>query len=139
MKKEELIILWPFYLSSFLNMALISSYAIIYFMNLNFSFFQISILLALSTFVSVLFDIPTGAIADIYGRKFSVVLAYALLGIITILVPLSTNFYYVAVLFFMLGAVGTLRTGADEAWIISNIKNARKSMLMLHVENCPMN
>ena len=74
------------------------------------------------SFTSLLFEIPTGAIADIYGRKFSVVLAYIFAGIIIILVPLSRNFYYLFFLFLMWGITDTFRTGADEAWVISNLK-----------------
>jgi|TARA_Y100000310_G_C20603010_1_gene774057 MFS family permease len=131
-KRGELGILWPFYLSRFIDasFSLISAYAILYLLDLGFSFFQVSIIFALSPIMSVIFEIPTGAIADIYGRKVSVFLSYLASGIIMLLIPLSSNFYYLAFLFAIWGITQTLSTGAYTAWVIDSLKQKRKSELI---------
>jgi len=47
---------------------------------------------------ALLFEIPTGAIADIYGRKFSVLLRIILQGIIIFFMFVSSDFYIIALL-----------------------------------------
>ena len=130
--KEEFKILWPFYTSDLFNamFALLSSYYVLYLLSIGFSFFQVSILLALTAFISFFFDIPTGAIADVFGRKTSVILSYLTAGILFILVPLSINFWYLFVIFFLLGISQTLSTGADEAWVLGNLKKEKREDLI---------
>jgi len=131
-KKEEFKILWPFYLAEFIDcsFSLITAYFILYFLDIGLSLFQTSIILSISCFTTVLFEIPTGAIADIYGRKFSVILSYLFAALILVLVPLSSNFYYLFFLFLIWGITDTLRSGADEAWVVSNLESKKKSHLI---------
>ena len=79
----ELKILWPFYLEYFISSLLyfMPVFMILYLSRLNFSFTQIGILLAIYPLTSLIFEIPTGAIADLYGRKFSVLFGYFIEGI----------------------------------------------------------
>jgi len=72
--KSELKILWPFYLESFLGTLLfiLIPFEIVYFRSIGLSSTQIGFLIALWPLASLLFEIPTGAVADLYGRKFSV-------------------------------------------------------------------
>ena len=93
-KKDELKYLWPFYLEIFIS-ALLYIYpvfSVVYFMNINLSLLQIGLLLSVSALTSVLFEIPTGAIADIFGRKVSTLIGVFFSAII-IFVPFTKNFY----------------------------------------------
>jgi len=110
--------------------SVLAAYIVIYLMDLDFSFFQISILLSLSYLTSFLFDIPTGAVADIYGRKVSVVLGFLSTGILVMLIPLSQNYYFILFLFALWGVSHTLITGASDAWVIANLKQKRKTALI---------
>jgi len=73
-QKGELKLLWPFYLDAFLSPMLffMPAFVVVYFRDLGFSLFQISLLTMMMPLSMFLFEIPTGAIADLYGRKFSV-------------------------------------------------------------------
>ncbi|MCK4999260.1 MAG: hypothetical protein KAS23_06990, partial [Anaerohalosphaera sp.] len=53
---------------------ILPGFMVVYFTGLNFSMFQISLLIAAWPLATLIFEIPTGAFADIYGRKFSVLL-----------------------------------------------------------------
>ncbi len=129
-KKEELSILWPFYLSIIFNINLTGAYMILYFMKFDFSFFQISFLISLAYLTAVIFDIPTGAVADVYGRKVSVLISYFATAFLFFLIPFIDSYYGFFILFLLMGVSSTLMSGADQAWIVSLLKGKKKPKLI---------
>ncbi|MBI5066015.1 MFS transporter [Candidatus Woesearchaeota archaeon] len=127
-KKDELSLLWPFYLDALLSPMLffMPAFGVVYFTNLGFSLFQVGVFTAFMPLFRMLFEIPTGAIADLYGRKVSVLLSTILeaLGIISIF--FLDNFYLMLVSSAVIGVGSSLRSGAEEAWIIDLIKSKKK-------------
>ncbi|MBI4691787.1 MAG: MFS transporter [Nitrospirae bacterium] len=122
-KKDELRLLWPFYLM----FLLLCSFAVIepiwmIFLRKHFSFSQISLALALQCLAIMLFEVPTGAIADIRGRKVSVILSLALEGFLWIILPFVRLPFSLCLLFFVMGIFRTLGSGADKAWMIDWLK-----------------
>jgi MFS family permease len=73
-QKNELKILSPFYAHSLLfNLSkVIMPFYVLYFLDIGFSFFQIALISSIRSAISLIFEIPTGVIADKYGRKKSV-------------------------------------------------------------------
>ncbi|MCK5473773.1 MAG: MFS transporter [Candidatus Aenigmarchaeota archaeon] len=94
----------------------------VYFLLIGFDYFQNSILFAVWVGSQFLFEIPTGAIADIYGRKLSVFLSYLFCGILAILLAASSSFYILLVLVFLMGGASTLSSGAEMAWMVDHAK-----------------
>lgn len=131
-KSDEWKILWPFYVSRFIFtlFAFIGPFMIIYFYELGFSFKQISIIFSAFLISPILFEIPTGAIADIYGRKFSVILGYFCFAILTLLVFFTQSFTWLLILFFLMGIATTLESGAYESWMVDLLKFKKKSNLI---------
>ncbi|MFH1212214.1 MAG: MFS transporter, partial [Candidatus Woesearchaeota archaeon] len=76
----------------------------------------------------LLFEIPTGAVADIYGRKFSVLLGTIIEGIALISIFFLHNYYALLFAFAMIGLGSTFGSGASEAWIIDLIKKKKKRL-----------
>jgi MFS family permease len=73
--KEEFKIAGFFYLMSalfWIAIGIMGAYWTLYLYNLGISFASISLILLMVPISSLLFEIPTGAIADIFGRKISV-------------------------------------------------------------------
>lgn len=130
-QKGELKLLWPFYLDSLISpmFFLIHAFYIIYFINLGFSMFQIGILISMMPLFAMIFEIPTGAIADIYGRKFSVLLSTIIQGLAIFSIFFSTNFYIIAALLAITGFGVTFGSGAYEAWATDLINKDKKSLL----------
>ncbi len=131
-EKGELKLLWPFYLSKFIKSTLIvwAVFYVIYFNQMGLSFFQISTFLAAYSFLGIIFEIPTGAIADIFGRKFSVVLGLILSSFLFIFMGLFKDYYILLGLWILLGIVTTLNSGADQALVIDHLsKNKRKDLV----------
>ena len=131
-KKDELKLLWPFYfvplvLGIFMFHA---AFMIPYFIGIGLTLTQIGFLMAAAALASLIFEIPTGAIADVFGRKFSVTLGIFLAGISLILIFFIKDFYFLLLIFFLLGFLGTLQSGAYDAWIVDLLKyNKRKKLI----------
>lgn len=118
----------PFYASILISavFSVVSTYLIIYFLQEGITYMQVSILISLSAFTSVLFDVPTGAIADVLGRKYSVIVSYVATALFLALIPLSSNFMYLAAIMFLWGITDTLSTGSYGAWVVDNVKSKKK-------------
>lgn len=131
-KEHELKIFWPFYLSAFIYglLFMFGPYMVIYFLDIGLSFKQIAILTSIYAIAPVIFEVPTGAFSDYFGRKYSVIISFILIGIFTILVSLTNNFYLLALLFLLVSASATLSSGADEAWIVDLLKSKKKKKLL---------
>lgn len=119
-KKDELKNLWPFYTHSLLlNLSkVIMPFYVLYFLSIGFSFFQIALIATVRSIVTLIFEVPTGAIADIYGRKTSVILGYFMMSVSVAAVILTKNFYLLAAIFAMNALFETLVSGADDAWAV---------------------
>lgn len=72
-------------------------------------------------------EVPTGVVADRFSRKWSVVIAYLIMGVSMVLSVATTN-YPVLLAAQALFAVGfTFRSGADVAWLTDEVgHDARK-------------
>ncbi len=74
-------------------------------------------------FAAFIFEVPTGVVADVYGRRLSLVLGSFMVGaafILEGLVPLFWAILFAQVLF---GIGATFRSGAWEAWIADELGN----------------
>jgi MFS family permease len=118
--REEWRLLWPFYLARFMEsaMSLMAPFLVIYLSGLGLSLFQISTLFAANYVASIVFEIPTGAVADIWGRKFSVLARFVVRAAVLISFAFVSNYYVLLALFFIGGVADTLKSGADEAWVV---------------------
>jgi MFS family permease len=86
------------------------------------TFAQIMILQAIFTFSMFLFEIPTGVIADRFGRKTSLILSGLVTGIAALIYASYANFWIFA-LGEVLWAIGsTLASGADSALVYDSLK-----------------
>ena len=128
-KKSDLKIVFPFYLQNFISRLLLFAPAFwVIFMQQYFSLFQIGVFFSLTSLATLIFEVPTGAVADIKGRKFSSLIGYFSLAIIYLLLFLTKGFYNFAILFFLLGVATTFISGAQESWIVDKLKNNHKGI-----------
>ncbi|MFH1802049.1 MAG: MFS transporter [archaeon] len=131
-QKGELKLLWPFYLDSIISPLLYfyPLFLIIYLKDLGFSLFQIGILAySAPATIMLVSEIPTGAIADLYGRKFSVILGNVLTGVFFLLMFFTTNYYALLSLSALIGFSLTFNSGAYEAWATDLIRKNKKNLL----------
>ena len=105
---------------------------VLYFRHYQINLFQIALLAAVFEASILLFEIPTGMVADIFGRRISVILsAFVSLisGLIFIFFPFLTGFIVAEIL----GGLGeTLRSGALEAWLVDSLKHEDREEKQKH-------
>ncbi|MDD5164721.1 MAG: MFS transporter, partial [Patescibacteria group bacterium] len=130
-KKNEIKLLFPFYAHSLIfNLSkVIMPFYVLYFLHIGFNFFQIALISSIRSVVTLIFEIPTGVIADKYGRKNSVILGYLLTAISLALIPVWDKFYIVAIIFAFDALFETLVSGADRAWAVDLMENTDKSLV----------
>jgi len=130
-KRNELRLLWPFYLQSlFLSLSkLIMPFYVLYFLGIGLNFFQIAIIGSVRSIVSILFEAPTGAIADIFGRKTSVILGYLLSSLTLLLIFFAHNFYVIIIIFAFDALFETLVSGADRAWAVDLLESKQSKLV----------
>lgn len=130
-KKGELALLWPFYLEVFVTSLLLfaPAFYVIYFIGLGLSIFQIALLMAVVPLTEILFEIPTGAVADVYGRKVSVITGVLIMAAAFLSMFFVTNYLGMLLLFALMGFGSTFMSGAEEAWVTEHIKNNKKDFL----------
>jgi MFS family permease len=68
-----------------------------------------------------LFEIPTGAAADAYGRRRSIILGFLIQGGATILLGSVPSFAVIAAAWALWGFGYTFQSGAYEAWITDEV------------------
>ncbi|OPJ57831.1 MFS transporter [Clostridium oryzae] len=105
-----------------MQMDITSAIWVLYLAYRGMSLVEIGIIESIYHMTSLLFELPTGAIADIYGKKFSVVLGRVLSIVSCVLMIVSTNFWGFALAFVLTAAGNNLNSGAAEALIYDSLK-----------------
>jgi DHA3 family tetracycline resistance protein-like MFS transporter len=78
-----------------------------------------------------LLEVPTGVFADVRGRRLSVVIGIASLGLAFALMGSSTRFEVILASQFIIGAALTFVSGAQEAWIADEVGVAAANRIYL--------
>jgi MFS family permease len=109
------------------NLRFFEPFLLLYFLEQGLSFFEIGILISIREISTGILEIPTGIVADSYGRRNSMIfsfISYIVSFLIFYFFP-SFTFYIVAMLFFAGGEA--FRTGTHKAMILEylTIKNIK--------------
>lgn len=131
-KKDELKHLGPFYLVSIIGtlFLVIEPIIVVYFGIKGLSFAELSFLMAAMFITPVFFEVPTGVIADIFGRKLSVIMSFLFIALVLLVIPFISNIFILTLLFVFWGMSTTLSSGADQAWIVDNLKKNKREDLI---------
>jgi MFS family permease len=105
--------------------AIIGALALVYFLSLGFNVVSVTTLFAISGIIMMLFEFPTGAIADYDSRKKSLIISYFLFGIAFFGVFLFQNFWLLAISWILGDIAWTFSTGAGSAWLTDALGYAK--------------
>ncbi|MGB9721994.1 MAG: MFS transporter [bacterium] len=108
--------------------SLMAPFWVIYFHSIGLNFEQISLLLVINHLVTVIFEIPTGAIADLFSRKFSVVISLLIAAVSAIGVYFSNSFLILLILYGVSGLGATFSSGAFESWFADSLLDFKKDI-----------
>jgi len=119
---------WKSYVYDFLKAFTLFSGVLIPFYTIwgGITFGQVMILQAIFTFSMFLFEVPTGVIADKFGRKTSLIFSGLVIGIAVIIYASYANFWIFALAEVLFGIGSTLASGADSALLYDSLKQMNK-------------
>ncbi len=80
--------------------------------------------------VVLISESPTGVVADVFSRKWSIVLAWVILGIAQLLTPVSESLILLLLWQGLWGFGYTFQSGADTAWVTDEIGEEDDSLVM---------
>lgn len=87
---------------------------------------QISFLVTFEYMVIMAFELPSGALADLIGRKYTNLIGFLVGTVSYILFPFATQFWHFIVLLFMTGIMASFRSGSEEALLYDTFKQEDK-------------
>lgn len=106
------------------GMAFISTTYVLFLLSRGLNLFEVNLVNVVFFVTLFIFEIPTGAIADIYGRKISTIWSFILLATGTFIYAGAQSFWQCA-LAEAIGAIGkTCITGAFDAWLVDELRLA---------------
>jgi MFS family permease len=82
-------------------------------------------------FVSLVFEIPTGVIADTISRKWSLIIFHVLVGISMVTTGLVTSFPALVATQMLWGIAWTFASGADIAWVTDELRRPERTVAVL--------
>lgn len=108
--------------STFAELLILGPILVLFLVAKGLSFTEIMILQSIAAIAVVLFEVPTGAVADKIGRKESILLGSLLWAVSLGIYVVGTSFpmFILAEVIFSLGA--TFKSGADNALIYDSLK-----------------
>lgn len=108
--------------STFSNLLILGPILTLYYLEKGLSFTQIMVISAVSAIGTVIFEVPTGMLADRIGRKYSLVLNSVFWAVTCLIYALSDSFavFLIGEIFFSIGAA--FGSGADSALLYDALK-----------------
>lgn len=97
----------------------------------GFNPLQLMIVGAAMQLSRLIFEIPTGVLADLYSRRLSVVIGFALIGLSLICEGLFPLFVPILLAQIIMGMGYTFTSGATQAWLSDEIGEARANRAFL--------
>lgn len=104
------------------NLRFFDPFIILFFREMGISFFEIGILFSIRSIFTIIFEIPTGIIADSYGKKNSMIFSFIsyIISFIIFYSLTQYKFYIVAMILYSAGE--SFRSGTHKAMILTYLK-----------------
>jgi len=120
-KKDRQI--WKFSFYGFLkNLKFFEPYLLIYLLSLGMNLFNIGVLYAIREAIVYIFEVPSGIIADTYGKKKELMLCFTFYIISFVIFFFAVNFYMLAGAMIFFGLGEAFRSGTHKAMILTYLE-----------------
>jgi MFS family permease len=100
------------------NLRFFEPYLIIYLTLSSLNLFQVGLLISIREIVIYIFEIPSGVIADMYGKKVELIMCFVFYIISFIVFFFATSFWMFAVAMILFGLGEAFRSGTHKAMIM---------------------
>ncbi|MBT4124076.1 MAG: MFS transporter [Candidatus Pacebacteria bacterium] len=87
---------------------------------------QISFLVGFQYFVNIISELPTGAFADILGKRVSIIVGFFLFSAGSFLFPFATTFLHYVVVAGLIGLADSFLSGSTEALLYDSMKQDKR-------------
>ncbi|NOR87871.1 MAG: MFS transporter [Bacteroidales bacterium] len=104
------------------NLRFFDAFFILFLIDSGMSFTQIGILYAVREIIINIFEIPSGIIADTYGRKSSLLASFLIYIISFVIFYLSADFWLFLLAFILYGIADAFRSGTHKGMIMDYLK-----------------
>lgn len=119
--------LWRFAAYGFLkNQRYFEPFLLLFFMDLGFSFTQIGIIIGLRELLINCFEIPSGALADVYGRRRCMAVSFIAYIAAFMTLALADQFWLCLLAMLPFAVGDAFRTGTHKAIIFSWLRNQER-------------
>jgi len=116
--------IFQFSLYGFLkNLRFFEAFLFLFLRDKGLSFTDIGLLLAFKEILVNLFNIPTGAIADLYGRKKSLIFAFMAYIFSFLIFTYSSSIFLLYLAMFLFGVGESFRSGTHKAMIFDYLRS----------------
>lgn len=113
------------YINTFVtNLNMQSSIWVLYLAYCGLSMAQIGLVEGIYHATSIVFEIPSGAVADLLGRKRSMVLSKVCIAVSCIIMLFARSFWFFALSFVIQALGNNLNSGSEEALVYDSMKYA---------------
>jgi len=124
-----------YYLASILSGVTLSiPIRIIYYQSFGLSFYEIGLLESIFLVTTLIFELPTGALADKWGRKFSVVFGSLLMPLGSLLIALGSSFSVFALSSVIYGIGAAFISGAESALVYDSLLDTEEERHFIRIE-----
>lgn len=98
----------------------------LYYKHFDLSLEQIGFLFSATLLFGIILEVPSGAFADIYGRKKAIIIAnvFSMLGVGSLFI--ASEFYHFLIGFSLLGVGGAFISGALQALLFDTLRSSGK-------------
>lgn len=121
-KKDKQI--WKFCLYGFFkNLKFFEPYLLIYLLGMGLNFFQIGLLLSVREAITYIFEVPSGIIADHYGKKKELLMCFAFYIISFVFFFIGSNLWILSIGMIFFGLGEAFRSGTHKAMILGYLEH----------------
>lgn len=116
-----------FYLYIFLNrLDMWLPIIVLFILDMGFSLAQYAILDATWYVATLIFEVPTGAIADRYGKKNSLFVSALVLSLSLFILAFANNFLTIFLSYVLWGFASSFETGTHDAFVYDSLKQINR-------------
>ena len=128
--------IWKFYVLSFVSSLWFSSAIfILYYQSFGLNYFQIGFLEMSIALFALFLEVPSGAFADLIGRKWTVMIGMVGLSAGMLALGLAAGFFSLLFACFILAIGASMISGADIALIYDSLKNIGREKEFLKIRS----
>ncbi len=101
------------------NLRFFEPYLIIFLTDRSLNFFQIGLLISIREIIIYLFEVPSGVIADMYGKKVELTFCFMFYILSFIIFFFATSFWLFAIAMMLFGLGEAFRSGTHKSMIMT--------------------